>query len=1123
MRCKTYTLHYAYGKILGNVRWFLLANNKQVDGIYRRRRAYKIQQVPRLRLSLWLGLLLLLIASSVLRTPFHAGAFSGGDGSVGNPFLIDTPADLASLTSYLGSSNSGKYFKLNADINLDVAPYNTGNGWTPIGNSSNNFYGKFDGNGKTISGLYIGSGNTATYQGLFGFTNGAVIGNLSLTNVNITSTQSNVGALAGRVGSTTSITNVSSSGTVTSSQNNVGGLIGYSDNSNITGSTSSATVTGNNYVGGLFGYLSATSGASSTVTTSGASGNVRANQYGGGFAGGRIYATVSSSYATGTILGDSSGGLTNDYMGGFIGTNCYGAISTSYATGDLYGDNELGGFVGLSHNCGGTISNSYARGDVYPSVAGTGGSFMRYIYLGTVSNSYSTGLVDGQANAGFIYYDHTCSSCINNFWDTQTSGQSTGGIFSNGRATGKTTAQMKAVATFTTTGTSGLTSPWDFVGNPNNDTGNNDYWNIDTNGTLNDGYPYLNWQVFNNNATPSVASLGPTELIDGRWSTDTTPSLAFTTADANGSDTVQYALEIDDTANFSSPVVSYTSALTAPGAMSFTVGQAAGSGTYTAGGSGQTLSDGQYYWRVKVIDNNAAESSYTTANSGSIAFGVDTTAPTVPELSGYLITNDTTPPLAWSDSVESGVGLYSLPYDIQWSQSPSFDSLTTTSVNSTSYNVYQTLSPGTWYFRVRARDNLQNISAFSETLTTVIDTTIPTISSLSPSNGDDAVPIAQSLSITFSEEIATNSGSVTIFKQSDDSIVETINVTSGQVSINGSTATINPSADFEVEAQYYVHVSAGAFRDAAGNQITGITTNTDWNFTAVYAPFVLCEQPQSTSSSITGSCEVAPTGAWGSETWEARYKKVSDASYTSLALANMNLAQATVTGLEPGSDYYLEFRFTNNYGIGDWARLEITTTSNATAPTPPNPADNSKPSASTNPQVSSSAADKSLEAENPPELPILLNDFSEFLNGTGKILSLQMGQVLYFEHNGERHSIAVKEIAEDHAIVTIASTPTDVRINRENIAEHDVDGDKINDIKLHLTDSTADSVTISFAMLPKSADSASVSPRQSTSNAASTMAAKFPLGSAWILLIVSLGGLVWVWAAKKSKNVKRSS
>ncbi|MHC4498060.1 MAG: hypothetical protein ACYS21_02980, partial [Planctomycetota bacterium] len=41
------------------------------------------------------------------------------------------------------------------------------------------------------------------------------------------------------------------------------------------------------------------------------------------------------------------------------------------------------------------------------------------------------------------------------------------------------------------------------------------------------------------------------------------------------------------------------------------------------------LADGQYYWRVKAIDDDAAQSSWTTANGGAVAFGVDTTTPDI--------------------------------------------------------------------------------------------------------------------------------------------------------------------------------------------------------------------------------------------------------------------------------------------------------------------------------------------------------------------------------------------------------------------------------------------------------------------------------------------------------------
>ena len=61
---------------------------------------------------------------------------------------------------------------------------------------------------------------------------------------------------------------------------------------------------------------------------------------------------------------------------------------------------------------------------------------------------------------------------------------------------------MNDVATFTDTATSGLSSAWDFVSNPNNDSANNDYWAISS--SFNDGYPYLSWQ--DTTSPPSVTT-----------------------------------------------------------------------------------------------------------------------------------------------------------------------------------------------------------------------------------------------------------------------------------------------------------------------------------------------------------------------------------------------------------------------------------------------------------------------------------------------------------------------------------------------------------------------------------------------------------------------------------------
>ncbi|EKD42027.1 MAG: fibronectin, type III protein, partial [uncultured bacterium] len=126
-----------------------------------------------------------------------------------------------------------------------------------------------------------------------------------------------------------------------------------------------------------------------------------------------------------------------------------------------------------------------------------------------------------------------------------------------------------------------------------------------------------------NTAPSTPSSLGPASYVNGSTVNNYLPTLNFTLSDTDGADTVKYQIQIDDSSDFSSAIVDYTSALAAQGATSFTVGQAAGSGTYTTGSVSTTLSVGtSYYWRVKAIDNSVSASSYATANSGAIAFVV---------------------------------------------------------------------------------------------------------------------------------------------------------------------------------------------------------------------------------------------------------------------------------------------------------------------------------------------------------------------------------------------------------------------------------------------------------------------------------------------------------------------
>jgi hypothetical protein len=130
------------------------------------------------------------------------------------------------------------------------------------------------------------------------------------------------------------------------------------------------------------------------------------------------------------------------------------------------------------------------------------------------------------------------------------------------------------------------------------------------------------------NSPPDPPSdLGPAEYVDSSWVDDNTPTLEFTQSDPDGN-TVSYTIQIDDDDDFSSVAVDYTSGLMAQGDASFNVGQADGGGTYTEGYEGQTLDDGDYYWRVMSTDEHGFIGGWTEANGGAIAFRLNTATET---------------------------------------------------------------------------------------------------------------------------------------------------------------------------------------------------------------------------------------------------------------------------------------------------------------------------------------------------------------------------------------------------------------------------------------------------------------------------------------------------------------
>ena len=90
-------------------------------------------------------------------------------------------------------------------------------------------------------------------------------------------------------------------------------------------------------------------------------------------------------------------------------------------------------------------------------------------------------------------------------------------------------------------------------------------------------------------------------------------------------------------------------------------------------------------------------------------------------------------------------------------------------------------------------------------------TTPPTLTSTSPIDNANNVVTTSDIVLTFSEEVDTETGDISIHK-SDNTLIESISVTSGQVTGTGTTQiTIDPADDLDDNTSYYVKIASTAF------------------------------------------------------------------------------------------------------------------------------------------------------------------------------------------------------------------------------------------------------------------------------------------------------------------------
>jgi hypothetical protein len=250
----------------------------------------------------------------------------------------------------------------------------------------------------------------------------------------------------------------------------------YSSNNGAVGGFIAATFTGNTVessystgnvsgltidVGGFIGHNTA------PINNCRATGSVTStNNNVGGFIG-TNHNGISNSFSSGNVNADSNN---SDNVGGLIGYNT-DQISLCFSISNVVGHDSVGGFLGKSV---GVISDDYALGNVSGN-DNIGGFIGQEWGDGSVSSSYSIGLVTGITNSGGFagLLADVATISVNSYYNSETSNQS-----DTTKGTPKTTAELKNISTFT---------GWNF----------STIWKIDSNGIMNNGYPFHRSQLQN--------------------------------------------------------------------------------------------------------------------------------------------------------------------------------------------------------------------------------------------------------------------------------------------------------------------------------------------------------------------------------------------------------------------------------------------------------------------------------------------------------------------------------------------------------------------------------------------------------------------------------------------------
>ena len=280
-----------------------------------------------------------------------------GKGTEAEPFVLKTADHLAWFREFVNEGNMEACAKIADDVKeidmstvchkADAEKQVTELSWIPIGTSyTNRYQGTFDGNGKTISNLYIINA-AAGYVGFFGYAEKGSIKNITFDNAKVNSTAQYTGILAGFeelciIENIKTLANCSVEG-----KEDVGGIAGRASG-DIGNCENHAMVNGANSVGGIVG----------DYRESGKS----------------IISCANYGVLTGT----------GNYVGGIAGNFDSGTIQNCANYGDVTGTNYVGNLIGDGYIC--NLNNVLGTGNVIA----TSDTERAGLLVGNIGNSSST-------------------------------------------------------------------------------------------------------------------------------------------------------------------------------------------------------------------------------------------------------------------------------------------------------------------------------------------------------------------------------------------------------------------------------------------------------------------------------------------------------------------------------------------------------------------------------------------------------------------------------------------------------------------------------------------------------------------------------------------------------------